>query len=192
MLCCQCSVACSRAALHRCQHTMRFGSTAKVLLKCKLKYYRISECSMTSWPSMQPPVETYRSNQVSLETNMHRAAVSNVWCDAATSTSCCWYHPGITSYTHPCCQPWPQEPSSSAPLWSLSGKYWGRRWDFERPPSEGVVAVVTACHARLKAKCPRLFNHVFCEICWGPVIELASHPSRKINSVLLQEYELSP
>ena len=25
-------------------HTMRFGSTAKVLLKCKLKYYRISEC----------------------------------------------------------------------------------------------------------------------------------------------------
>ena len=28
------------------QHsTMRFGSTAKVLLKCKLKYYRISECT---------------------------------------------------------------------------------------------------------------------------------------------------
>ena len=26
-------------------HTMRFGSTAKVLLKCKLKYYRISECA---------------------------------------------------------------------------------------------------------------------------------------------------
>ncbi len=25
-------------------HTMRFGSTAKVLLKCKLKYCRISEC----------------------------------------------------------------------------------------------------------------------------------------------------
>ena len=24
--------------------TMRFGSTAKVLLKCNLKYYRISEC----------------------------------------------------------------------------------------------------------------------------------------------------
>ena len=23
---------------------MRFGSTAKVLLKCKLKYYKISEC----------------------------------------------------------------------------------------------------------------------------------------------------
>ena len=23
---------------------MRFGSTAKVLLKCKLEYYRISEC----------------------------------------------------------------------------------------------------------------------------------------------------
>ena len=27
--------------------TMRFGSTAKVLLKCKLKYYRISECKGT-------------------------------------------------------------------------------------------------------------------------------------------------
>ena len=27
-----------------CPLTMRFGSTAKVLLKCKLKYYRISEC----------------------------------------------------------------------------------------------------------------------------------------------------
>ena len=25
-------------------HTMKFGSIAKVLLKCKLKYYRISEC----------------------------------------------------------------------------------------------------------------------------------------------------
>ena len=33
----------------QCQHTMRFGSTAKVLLKCKLKYYRISECNMPSW-----------------------------------------------------------------------------------------------------------------------------------------------
>ena len=29
----------------RGQLTLRFGSTAKVLLKCKLKYYRISECS---------------------------------------------------------------------------------------------------------------------------------------------------
>ena len=28
-----------------CACTMRFGSTAKVLLKCKLKYYRISECA---------------------------------------------------------------------------------------------------------------------------------------------------
>ena len=27
---------------------MRFGSTAKVLLKCKLKYYRISECGNVS------------------------------------------------------------------------------------------------------------------------------------------------
>ncbi len=30
---------------HRAQHTMRFGSTAKVLAECKLKYYRISECN---------------------------------------------------------------------------------------------------------------------------------------------------
>ena len=28
-------------------HTMRFGSTAKVLAKCMLKYYRISECVST-------------------------------------------------------------------------------------------------------------------------------------------------
>ena len=28
---------------------MRFGSTAKVLLKCKLKYYRISECHQSWW-----------------------------------------------------------------------------------------------------------------------------------------------
>ena len=28
---------------------MRFGSTAKVLLKCKLKYYRISECEVDSY-----------------------------------------------------------------------------------------------------------------------------------------------
>ena len=26
------------------RHTVRFGSTAKVLAKCRLKYYRISEC----------------------------------------------------------------------------------------------------------------------------------------------------
>ena len=26
-------------------HTMRFGSTAKVLAKCKLQYHRISECT---------------------------------------------------------------------------------------------------------------------------------------------------
>ena len=37
-----CPMACSRGHLQG--HTMRFGSTAKVLLKCKLKYYRISEC----------------------------------------------------------------------------------------------------------------------------------------------------
>ena len=33
-----------RPALSRAHGTMRFGSAAKVLLKCKLKYYRISEC----------------------------------------------------------------------------------------------------------------------------------------------------
>ena len=31
---------------------MRFGSTAKVLLKCKLKYYRISECMPASYQSL--------------------------------------------------------------------------------------------------------------------------------------------
>ncbi len=34
-----------RTCIHlACKGTMRFGSTAKVLAKCKLKYYRISEC----------------------------------------------------------------------------------------------------------------------------------------------------
>ena len=37
-------------------HTMRFGSTAKVLLKCKLKYYRISECCshLLTWSLLSP------------------------------------------------------------------------------------------------------------------------------------------
>ena len=34
--------------------TMRFGSTAKVLLKCKLKYYRISECGAPSSADPRP------------------------------------------------------------------------------------------------------------------------------------------
>ena len=35
--------------------TMRFGSTAKVLLKCKLKYYKISEClALTQCISVGP------------------------------------------------------------------------------------------------------------------------------------------
>ena len=29
--------------------TMRFGSAATVLAKCKLKYYRISECGVQVW-----------------------------------------------------------------------------------------------------------------------------------------------
>ena len=36
--------------------TMRFGSTAKVLLKCKLKYYRISECDML--PYIPLPIQS--------------------------------------------------------------------------------------------------------------------------------------
>ena len=30
---------------------MRFGSTAKVLLKCNLEYYRISECAVLLMPT---------------------------------------------------------------------------------------------------------------------------------------------
>ena len=33
---------------------MRFGNTAKVLLKCKLKYYRISERSSALSPDAMP------------------------------------------------------------------------------------------------------------------------------------------
>ena len=35
-------------------HTMRFGSTAKVLPKCMLKYYRISECGHGTPPHPHP------------------------------------------------------------------------------------------------------------------------------------------
>ena len=35
-----------------CVLTMRFGSTAKVPLKCKLKYYRNSECVLASGMSI--------------------------------------------------------------------------------------------------------------------------------------------
>ena len=42
-----------QAGSHAC--TMRFGSTAKVLLKCKLKYYRISECAC--WLAGHGPVQ---------------------------------------------------------------------------------------------------------------------------------------
>ena len=40
-----CNLAVVGPQLGRPQHTMRFGRIAKVLAECKLKYYRISECS---------------------------------------------------------------------------------------------------------------------------------------------------
>ena len=44
--CSSCSSEVTQALLGSCPcYTMRFGSTAKVLLKCKLKDYRISECA---------------------------------------------------------------------------------------------------------------------------------------------------
>ena len=33
---------------------LRFGNTAKVLAKCMLKYYRISECDRCQPPSLEP------------------------------------------------------------------------------------------------------------------------------------------
>ena len=36
--------------------TMRFGSTAKLLAECKLKYYRISECSAFLAVSLPDPI----------------------------------------------------------------------------------------------------------------------------------------
>ncbi len=33
--------------------TMRFGSTAKVLAECELKYYRILECAGSPWPHLE-------------------------------------------------------------------------------------------------------------------------------------------
>ncbi len=57
-------------AYNSTEGTMRFGSTAKVLLKCKLKYYRISECE---------------GNMPSFSTHAKCAGVSNArlggaWC----------------------------------------------------------------------------------------------------------------
>ena len=48
----------------RQDHTMRFGSTAKVLLKCKLKYYRISEwtSSIDSSPRASMLIWEFPSN----------------------------------------------------------------------------------------------------------------------------------
>ena len=39
----------STVQLFEVRLTMRFRSTAKVLAKCKLKYYRISECVCPGW-----------------------------------------------------------------------------------------------------------------------------------------------
>ena len=51
-------------------HTMRFGSTAKVLLKCKLKYYRISECV---------PPKTYRSPKTGRMPDSCQARHYEIW-----------------------------------------------------------------------------------------------------------------
>ena len=39
--------------------TMRFGSTAKVLAECNLKYYRISECMAPMPPVQRLPVTSF-------------------------------------------------------------------------------------------------------------------------------------
>ena len=44
--------------------TMRFGSTAKVLLKCKLKYYRISECPVHVHKFQRPTCDQERDGFV--------------------------------------------------------------------------------------------------------------------------------
>ena len=51
---------------------MRFGSTAKVLAKCKLKYYRISVCCMQGSMLEQIQVKVEQSNRISMMVSMTR------------------------------------------------------------------------------------------------------------------------
>ena len=48
---------------HRDQHMMRFGRMAKILAKCMLKYYRISECSRHLCPWGQAVIGCCRSRR---------------------------------------------------------------------------------------------------------------------------------
>ena len=47
---------CRGANVHHCGYatcfTVRFGSIGKVLAKCKLKFYRISQCACCTWNFM--------------------------------------------------------------------------------------------------------------------------------------------
>ena len=55
-------------------HTMRFGSTAKVLLKCKLKYYRISECDQ------RPMRPSHATSHYSLAAGTHGEHTQETLC----------------------------------------------------------------------------------------------------------------
>ena len=63
---------------------MRFGSTAKVLLKCKLKYYRISECGgsigLASCSVRPAPLQCFAAICPTSQTALHDAVgASGAW-----------------------------------------------------------------------------------------------------------------
>ena len=67
-------------------HTMRFGSTAQVLLKCKLKYYRISEWGIpqkagaaAGGQNLMQVLDTLDMRQFWLQYTRHSATLELVW-----------------------------------------------------------------------------------------------------------------
>ena len=57
--------------------TMRFGSTAKALAECKLKYYGISECEDAATPlaALHNPVEKIEMNHIAASHLVHAGHV---------------------------------------------------------------------------------------------------------------------
>ncbi len=52
---------------HLLHLTMRFVSTAKVLANCKLKYYRISECTWQDVKPLEGPQQIYKLRKEPVE-----------------------------------------------------------------------------------------------------------------------------
>ena len=100
--------------------TMRFGSTAKVLLECKLKYYRISECTWT----MSPDHPFARAASHSRRARARRcSAASSFVRNLNQTTGSSWHTACLDPLPDPACPapaPLPLGAGSSSPA-GLSG-----------------------------------------------------------------------